>query len=483
MLWRAPLFFFGLLCLGYLPILINSFGMADDFDLLTLYWEKHTQIPVWLGSMRPLGGLQAEVGYILTNASFEYFWAIRLLHLLMLALFCCFFFYALQKIDILRIPAFCISLIVALSPSIQVVAGFSIVGFFPLGGIAGVIAFLLARHFIEAPKQRVFSLIGCWIILIAGLCIYQIYPFIFWALVLAELLQQKKSPQDQFKRLFQYGLIFGAGLIFYYSFAGILLPALLEYDIAERTGLTDNPLYNLAYFILRPLRDCLNLFMLSHYGPLLSAENYWSFIPYYISALAVGLFILLGLNRYYKNFTALHKIITAGFIFGILILSYLPNIVIDMLFTPYRTQYALFSCTLVLLYFALTSWTQYAQKALIGLTVIFLAVCIYNTKTWIVDQRKAEWDLVLAKTAEAVETKQNRIFVILPDQDLIARKTVYYSEFGSMVSMTDRGVQMTQVALRTLGQDETEYTIEQGRFPAGQTPSNRSFKIDMRELY
>lgn len=470
--------------MGYAPVLIDAFGMADDFDVLCLYWEQGSQHSPFLGSMRPLGGVLADVSYWLTGPEFHNFWILRLIHLLFLGLFCTLFARTLESLDIPRPQASLLALIMGLSPAVQVVVSFSMVSFLPLAGICGIFAFRLARRALDNRAWRIPCLLLAWLCLIAGLSMYQIYPMIFWAFVLAETLQRRADLSAHFLRLVKYGLIFAAGLVLYYGLCGMILPDLLGHPIAERTAFTHNPFYNIAYFIIRPLRDTLNLFMLSYYGPLASAESYWDFIPSYLSALAIGTFILFGLYRRYKEKTWPARIVMGGFIFGILLLSYLPNLLIDFLFTPYRTQYALFACVLFLLFAAIrTLAPRYQVQCLLVLAVLSLGFCLHHIQRLVVDLHRSEWNLVLSGVEEAVQAGTKDIVVIMPDQALIKTKTTYYGEFGTMVSMTDRGEHMVKVALRELGEDYSNYDISSGRFGAGEPVANSGFKIDMRPLY
>lgn len=479
-----PLLTLLVIAFGYSPVFFSTYGMADDFDVLTSFWEINTHMFTFLGSMRPLGGTLADFTYTIIPPEFHNLWLVRSGHVLFVVLFCFLLARTLQSLGLPRRDCYILAMIVGLSPAVQVMVSFSTMMATPLAGIAGVLAFICIHRALSQNKNR-FVFIGLgWIALIIGLSIYQVYPMIFWTFVLAEALQTKQPLKAVFKRLLLYGVFFGIGLVLYYFLCGKLIPFLLETSVAERAGLTKKPLDSLIYFIARPLRDSLNLFMLSYYGPLLSAKNYWNFLPSYFSAAGIGGVIVWGLLKHYAQESRSYKTALAMFIFGLLLMSYLPNLIIESLFTPYRTQYALFASITVLLYFSIRSLLpKHNVKFLFVLLGLCFVFCVYHLQNQIIAPRKAEWEFVFAKTQKAVSKNTKNILVVMPDENLIASKTTYYGEFGGMVSMTDRGEEMVQVALRELGEDYESYNISEKRFPADTPAPNSGFIIDMRDLY
>lgn len=469
--------------MGYLPVLINSYGEADDFDVLHDFWETGTHLPTFIGSMRPLGGLLADLTYNTITPEFHNLWIMRLGHVLGVICFCVLFSKALQILNVTKSNACLLALIVGLSPAIQVMVNYSTMMALPLAGMAGILSFICARRALNKKQNRYPFVILSVILLVAGLSIYQIYPMIFWSFVLVEMLQEKRDIKPLFIRLVQYGVIFGVGLVSYYFLCAKIIPDIVGLEKAGRTSLTSNPIHNLIYFIIRPLRDSLNLFSLSYYGPL-SRENLMAHIPSYASAITVGSCTIYGILKYFSDRPWSHKITLGIFIFGLITMSYLPNLVTAALYTPYRTQYALFASVLIVIYFAVMAVTPKHVNLLLyvlfGCSFIF---CIKHLQFDIIAPRQAEWQLVYNGTKQAIYEENKEIFVVMPDQKLMDTKTTYYSEFGGMVSMSDRGHQMVRVALRELGKNYNEYNIIAERLPSDHVVLSSMYVIDLRSLY
>lgn len=464
-----------LLIAAFSPTLFSVYGMADDYDTIIKFLETGTNQYTFFKSMRPIYALVADPIFYLVDARLEQFHWLRLIFILNMALFAWLLSNTLQRLDIALPTSLCISLMVAGSTASLAMISYGIMCLTPLAACCAVLAYRLVK-----PTESVL----CWrmlpaaVLLAIGMSIYQIYPLFFWAMVIADILANPHPPRQLIARLLRFGFTFAAGMILYYGVAVLLIPDLMQLELSGRAAFAENPLYNLIYFVFRPLRDSLNLFTLSPYGPLLSAENYWSFIPSYASAVVVGLVTVVGLWRYLK-YDRFFSIAVAA---AVVIASYLPHLITENLFTPYRTQFALYGCIIMLLAFGLQGYTR-SSRPLLALTVLSLGFTAYHAQNVLVAPLHQEWAYVYKRVQTLKEDNITAVTIIAPPEKVTEQRQTYYDDFNLSVTLTPHRLPLmvkTAARAQALPIDHFQTTIK--TLPLN-TPAVGKNIIDLRLLY
>lgn len=252
------------------------------------------------------------------------------------------------------------SILLCLTPSIQLVAGWTICFVFPYA----IILASYACFSINNIKNRILSWLFPSFILLLAFLIYQPAAMYYWVLACIFLITDYQNDlsediQQVFIKFLNYLIrwIFPTAL-------GYLVVRTGNYFFPgpDRSGLIsiDQIAIKLYWFIKEPLSRALNIF---------SIKN----VP--IVACCIEAIIIIGLFFYLRGSFS-KRVLLIFLLLWIILISYLPNLVINECLPSYRSQIALSGLVVVLFLFALKGIMQWSsQKWLNGFLLIMTIVC------------------------------------------------------------------------------------------------------------
>ncbi len=484
------LLFFFILCLGYFPVLVNEYGLGDDFDTLHSHLVKGTNWDLFIENLRPVYTLIADIPFAIVSNKLEDFWALRLIYLILLSFSCLISYKILSNIGIEKSHSFFLSILIGLSPASQGMISWGIMCFTPLGTFFAAFAFIFASQLesgIGLKRLVLYSFLTI-VFLNISLSIYTVYAQFFWPFVLAELFKKYKNKEYFLlrKAIFYLG-IFGFSAFIYVLYSKYLMPMIFEIRLSDRAEISQNFFYGFAHFLARPLRDSTNLIFLSYYGPFVR-ELIFDHLPSYLLAGCILAFSVYYNLRSLREKNSMDKIIfflCCGFLLCFCLSSHL---VLENHYYPYRVQYALYSACLLFTYFAFLEFcknhTLIVNVSLAVFSFVAVLFCYQQLSELMVKPNKNEWEYVKEKVSTGINSNHRKFLVICPTDEMKRSKTTI-NGFGVSITMTpnNRLLQMTSLALYYEGKNFSEYEIVLSEKKIKSFNEEETTIIDMRVFY
>ena len=374
--------------------------------------------------------------------------SIRLFGVISLGLFSYILFATLKKYNVRQEHAFLLSILACTLPSIQILiawlAGIPYIFSAILSFIAGVFMFDFASKESNAkPIHTAGSFLIVIVLLVIAMHFYQPTAMLYWtagiiplSLLKGDALQKKRRPA--FIKFFFAG--FAAITVYFFSVK--ILQFIFETGFVGRGGLIglSNVPAKLKWFFFCPLNYSLNL---------------WNIFPTYkfayIVALVIGFGMLSGIlpltrkaNGLNSPWNGFQRLL---FTIGLILLSFLPNLLVTDMLPPHRTLGPLTISILFLFYFGLISllnllkhlpgFTENIKNTVATLSlIIFTLVSSYHANKNVNDFAVLQAsDFKYVKSAISEYGISNlsaisKIYVRRVDSKKIIQSGFLYDEFG-----------------------------------------------------
>ncbi len=424
---------------------------------------------------------------------------IRLFGVISLGLFAYILYTTLKRYSVRSEHAFLLSLLACTLPSIQIlIAWLTCLPYLYsaiLSFIAGTLMFNFATKEGNAkPFHTAGSLLIVIVLLVIAMHIYQPTAMIYWTAGIIPLsLLKDNNLMKKWQLPFIKFFFAGFTAIVFYFFSVKILHFIFKTGFVGRGGLielTKIPV-KLKWFFFCPLNYALNLWNISP-----------TYTLAYIVALVIGFGILLeilslirktnGSNSAWNGFKRLLLTI------GLILLSFLPNLIVTDNVPPYRTLGPLTITILFLFYFGFISVLN-LLKHLPGFTenikykattlslIIFTLISGYHANKNVNDFAMLQAsDLqyvksVISEFGVSNLSRISEIYVRRADDKKIAARGFHY-EFGLITTAHPWGVpNVTKVALRELG-IQTNIKITQGAYNEAIPTGENILAIDMTKF-
>ena len=341
--------------LVYSPVLFGHFGFRDDYRWLNAeVHHDHRYLQFNIAQGRAINGLAEDllfsrIKYISQLAG------VRLLAVCSLAAMALGIRRGLLRAGWPRSIALAGGLVAATLPAAQVYAVWALCAIESMGGVIAIAAAALAAESIAnvSPMRRSIFAIAATLTFLISLMIYQPVAMLFWVMVAIDLFRPAGPPERPLRRLAWYVSIaataLGLAFIFYqlglrkypWVFSALDMPL----DRSHLAGFSD-AWAKFSWFIHGPLVDALN------FGNIISSG--WI-------AVAVGVFILIGLPAFFRG--GLGQRATMLLLAAALVIAtYLPNFLTAADSAGYRTQPALECLMAFYLLAAAHGWQRIIAK-------------------------------------------------------------------------------------------------------------------------
>jgi hypothetical protein len=332
--------YLGFFTLVYAPVILVTYGYADDFDVL--YTSHHSSYSNLLNlslAGRPIYGVLVQISYTLVSSTAG-LRLIRIIGVLGIGGLAWNLYRASRTLNMDARLAFCIPAAICTLPAFELYAAWATASFFPIACILAATSALLLERAWRATSRRdiILAVSGALSLQILATALYQPAAMMCWVVLAMILLLLDAPPRALLLRFAAQALAVGIGLLIDLMFAKIM-PSIATERTATvgRTVVAPNPLAKLPWFVTHPLRDALDL---------------WSLMPSTKIAFVVAVFTAGGLAVFVSG-TRRVRVLRLVLAVVLVPLAFLPNLIVAESDENYRTQVALTS--LICLYVVLAA--------------------------------------------------------------------------------------------------------------------------------
>lgn len=434
----------------YFPVILNEYGQAADFAMLS---------PDKAGAGAPAAAGGEPVFYrALLESSFaavdgvSSLWVVRILSVLLLSLLGILVWRQLDGCGWPWIDAAAAGMLVILLPAAQVLAAWAFSWPHILAALCGLAGFAAVEAELEAGglKRVIAMLGGAFIYALATITRPELAFFAIVPLAGGLLIKVRKTPSTHSAGTW---LVLHAAVMF----AGWLAGRLFEHGVSGDSFATAGGVQQaVRWYFLDALPGSIALF------PLLDDHHVgaWYFWPIFL-AMAAAIAWVFRLEQELDGAKARAKV---RLCFVVLPLMFLAGVVLSGRIVPtgYREAYPLAGLVAVAL---CAGWQTVLRSGKIkkwghsaglgGIIALAAILAHWNTQTLLAGPRAEEWRHLRAALAPVTFNTVQRVHVIAVDEDDRATARAYGDEFGAVASMDESVLrQMVAAAIRE-------------RFPAG----------------
>ncbi len=406
------------LLLCYLPVVLGTYGCADDFCWVAGALKhdlQHMQLLQFVQGRPAMALLFTTAFSPMTGVSDLRF--LRLFSVVTMAALAFAVYKTMLAAKYSRFASICVSLIMCTMPPFQVYASWASTAFYATGAlVAGLALHVAERAYLKteiASKTRL--AIASIALLLSAVLIFQPSAMFYWVFAAILLLKPDMTISDLVKRFVWYGGLCVVALGFGYvicnwgrnHFADLCpLPH-------QRSHLTTHIKDKLVWFFTQPMTACLN------FG--------WLFLNAK-AAITTGVATIVGMALYLRGKVS-NQIVKLLVALSIVPLSYLPNLVIEENWASFRTECALSSIVVLYAFFALLGFRQtilrsirepYFNALLVSLTVASMAVAFNNIYTFFVVPNSLEFAILRGQMNTSTHNKLTFKQIALKDPRLLA---------------------------------------------------------------
>ena len=239
----------------FAAVIATDFGYRDDYMRLT-----DEPLARMVREGRPLNALLWRLA-LQAVTEIEHLRYVRLAGVLGIAALAWCVFRALAYAGWSRFQSACVAVIVCTTLPFQVYAAWAACAFYPLAALAAGLAFALSERAFEAPcrRSRWLAAAGAGLALLAAIAVYQPAAMFFWVFAAAVLLKPDTASRDATRRFGGYCAIGLAAML-----AGPVmwrLGLILAPDDHVRTGLVQDLPTKAVWFLSIYLPNAVNFFL------------------------------------------------------------------------------------------------------------------------------------------------------------------------------------------------------------------------------
>jgi hypothetical protein len=424
---------------AYWPTVFHYYGLRDGYSNLREAHEEPGKVLHFCAShARPIYGRLLEITFRQISTVRDLQW-IRLLSTLLLGALSLASYQGLRHLGWSANMSLTFALWIALVPSAQVIAGWSIGWPYTVAALSALGSFFVADYAIAGHRGG-WRALAWWCaamsLLVSSALIYQPSALYYAVPMAAALIAQRERSAKESVRwaISHVGLVIGAlgfayGTMSAYYAAGIFVKS-------ERIAFEHNWTAKFGWFLNAPLPNALSLFVIND-------DHHRDHPAYLTGVLLVGLVLIAGGGVEWRRHGWPRGLIWFAGLLGLPVFAFIVNLIAAERYATYRT---LWSMTGVLLCFLIASCGPFTGW--LGTRGQKMAVIIVITAAFFTARHRAyallavpqgnEWQLML-EGAERVrlEGNQPRIFAIEPTPADISTATIYHDEFGSLSSNSE----------------------------------------------
>jgi hypothetical protein len=424
----------------FLPVVIVPYGFSDDYTFLwmAVSGEPTNQFGASIianssAGGRPFAGLLISAAFSAAG-SIEHLRFVRLLAVGEIAAVALLLHTVLVRSRITSGTAALIAILVAGLPPFQVYASWTVLFHAPLAALLAGAASTLATRAVEGTgRTNRDLLLGAGALFVSALLIYHPAAMFFWVFMAVALVGARTDDRLAVRLARVHFGIAAAALSLAYLVLKLGVHRVgSETRSGARSTLTDDPAGKVRWFFEEPLYRSLNLFDLTvtHLGAALVAS---------IATAGLLLWIVTRTPR---------PVLYGALALVLVPLTYLPNLVVQDLYPPYRTQVSL--AALIALYAclgAVSLWLvlrdslrarlsaeilatvqRLAFVLAVGVVVAGAFIAAKNVTTLTVEPQMTELRLFRAQVARHADARL--ISIALTDRNQGLEKLQAFDEFG-----------------------------------------------------
>ncbi|RAO77900.1 glucosyltransferase domain-containing protein [Dyella jiangningensis] len=311
-----------LVFLVYSAVLVNSFGVLDDYNFLyNAIRRNNDTVTLLLGAGRPLNAYLLDWGFRAAG-SIEGLARLRAITLLGFALLASGLFVFVRRHGLSLVASFALAAGTVLLPSFQVYAAWAQHFTTPYAGLLALVAaYLLSLAYSPAGSLRMSVACKSALLLTMAVLIYQPMAMIFAVGVLISVVTSRQPMREYgFARLVVTGVVFAFAMVV--GFVALKIGQHYHPNGSARYGLVSDFSGKAKWFFEEPLPNALSFFWVP-----VSKWGVW----------AVAAVMVLG----YVGYARKHGMRQGGYVLivslGVVLVSYLPNLATAENWASYRS--------------------------------------------------------------------------------------------------------------------------------------------------
>ena len=424
---------------AYWPTIFHNYGLRDGYSTLREAHEEPGKVLHFCAShARPIYGWMLEAAFRQISTIRDLQW-IRLLSALLLGTLSWLSYHGLRALGWSTTMSLSFALWIALVPSAQVIAGWSIGWPYAAAAILAFGAFFAVEAATSADswswRTATEWFVGLTMLVVSAL-IYQPSALFYAVPLTAALIAQRDR---SFTATVQWGLIHLGFVIGALGLTYCVISATYAAGIFERSSRVafDHDWgTKIAWFLKAPLPNALSLFVIND-------DNHRDHSAYLACAVLVGLVLVAGAGAEWLRHGWSRGLVWFAGLLGLPTFAFVVNLVAAERYSTYRTiltMTAVLLCFLLASFGALTGWCSPRTRRLAAIIVIAAAFLTARHRAYalLAVPQGNEWQLINEGAARVrLEGDRPRIFAIEPTPADISTDTIYHDEFGSLSSNSD----------------------------------------------
>lgn len=474
----------------YWPATFHDYGLRDDYsNLRESHEEPGVVVKFCASTARPIYGWLLQATYGQTSSVRNLQW-MRLVASLLLGAMSLVMFRGLRSLGWSFNGSLCFSILLALVPSAQVIAGWAVGWPYVATALLAIAGFFTVEGGLwAATHASVGRAVGQWslafALMIVSALIYQSSALFYVVPLAAALIAQRRRGLRETARWLALHLGF---LVACLGLAYGIMTVLYTAGVFVKSGRVAFEHHwggKIAWFLDEVLPNALSLFVLND-------NNQRDHVAYLTCAAVAGALLLAGVFVEWRRHGHTRGLTWAVGLFGLPVFAFAISLVASERYATYRTVLAMTAvllCFLVASVCALTErWSSTARRMLAALVVaVAFFTAQHHVYALIAVPQGNEWQLIL-QGAEQVRidgATRPRIFAIASSPADISTATIYHDEFGSLSSNSEWvPKEMFKQAMHDLHPEvpklESRYDFSEGyKLPAGE---RYDVIIDMHRL-
>ena len=418
------------------------YGLRDDYSVTRESREEHGKEVQFCGSQaRPIYGWLLQTTFKHIDHIRDLSWS-RLIGSFCLGLLsatACAILFLMYGWSL--VTAACVGALLALVPSGQMVASWSILWPYAVSALLSMCAFAIAeRSFRDSTRSWVKRLgWACLagVVVIASSWIFQPNGLFYLVFVAVGVVRRGEwSRQTSRLRLIQHMLLLGGSLLLAYAFIRLFF-AIGWLPMSKRIAFEPDIPGKLVWFARNALPNALALLVLNDFQGRTT--------PYYqIAVAAMGLLLLSGGMLVGRRHGWREAVVWFGAFLVLVVGAYSINIVASERWPSYRTIYPLVGIVIV---FSAASMEVLGEAVPVlkrwrhglGLALVVVAAVLARKQAYelIAVPQNKEYRLVEQESKKLDLARDQKVYVITPTPAIAPARLLYSDEFGSLSTDSD----------------------------------------------
>jgi hypothetical protein len=430
----------------YWSATFHDYGLRDDYSNLREAHEELGKVVAFCASQaRPIYGWLLQATFEQTGSVQSLHW-LRLGAALLLGALSLVSFRGMRSLGWSFNSSLCFAILLALTPSAQVIASWAIGWPYAVAALLAVGGFFTADGALSVGLSAgAGRAVGQWAValglMVVSALIYQSSSMFYAVPLAAALIIQRRRNLPQTAR---WAGIHVGFVVLTMGLAYCIMSALYATHVFVKSGRIAFEHHwgeKIAWFLQEALPNALSLFVLND-------NNHRDHTLYFGCAALVGLILIAGAALEWRRYGRTRGIIWSAALLTLPTFAFSISLVASERYATYRTVLAMTGvllCFLVASVTALTqSWTTTGRRMLAVLVIaVAYLMAQHHVYALIAVPQGNEWQLIMSGAKQVhidpsrLETHRPRIFAIASAPADISTATIYHDEFGSLSSNSE----------------------------------------------